>query len=369
MVDFSKSGRIDNFAFYLVDCNDLKHTKGELGCKVVGGSLEWNAESEMKTSGSLTVVDVPYRNYLLHNENLIRVVYQPTVEGEKQEIILGTYYFSAELQQQMDGYFQGTLTLKSALYRWKDDILYDEIRSDTRKDGTIIHHGYYVDQYLEKIVGDFYMDTLERYVFEDDHILTPNIKALEIIQWMCEDNHWYYGVDEYGFLTINKYHRGSKVDYTIKANNQSVIDVPAKISSKVDDAPNMVLCQYTWHKANGDVEEMYGRAVLKDKERRSIKNLGRRIVEYQKITDLPIRGDTLAEQRFHIQRRLNGRASSRLFERNQRYDIYEFSCYYQPLYINQWLGFEFGDLKDWGIITKISLEIGVGAKMRVQMEV
>jgi hypothetical protein len=45
----------------------------------------------------------------------------------------------------MDGYFQGTLTLKSALYRWKDDILYDEIRGDTQKDGTIIHHGFYVD--------------------------------------------------------------------------------------------------------------------------------------------------------------------------------------------------------------------------------
>ena len=369
-VDLSKSGRVDNFTFYFVDCNDLKQVKGELGCKVVGGSLEWDLNSEMKTSGSLTVIDVPYRNYLLHNNDLIRIVYQPTVEGVKQNITLGTYYFTTELRQQVDGYYEGTLTLKSALYKWKDDILYDEVRSDTRKDGTIIHHGYYVDEYLAKIVGDFYMETLERYVFEDDHILTPNIKALEIIEWMCEDHHnWFYGVDENGYLTITTGYRGSKPDYTITANSSSVIDGPVKISTMMQDAPNMAICQYTWHKANGDVEEMYGRAVLKDKERRSIKNLGRRIVDYQKITDLPLRGDTEAQVRAHIQRRLNSKAEITLRNKNERYDIYEFTCYYQPIHIGERLGFNFGNLKDWGIITNISLDIGVGAKMTVKFEV
>ena len=330
----------------------------------------------MKTSGQLQVVNVPYNEELMDNNNLIRVIYRPELDGVKEEIILGTYYFNAELQQQVDGNYQGVITLKSALYRWKDDIVYDEIKQDYQAQGGkghIIKHGSALDEYLQEIVGqDFYYQTLNKYVFENDHILTRNLKVLEMIQWICDDFNMYYTVDEYGKLVIKPYKQPKeriKSGYKkITANGSSVVDGTVKVYSSLNDAPNVVIFQYDLHQDNGAYTSLYSKSYLVDKEPRSVKNLNRRIVDYNKITDIALpETATIAQKKQIIFDKLNKMSKRRLQELNEHNTYIEFSCYYQPLKVNDIVLFEFGNIKVYGYITDITLTVGVGAKMKVKM--
>ena len=117
-IDFNASGRIDSFEFEKISCKDLNKKIGTLQ-GVVGGTLTYGYYTDLQVSGQLQVVDVPAS--LMNDEYLIRIFFCPTLNGQKQRIELGTFYFTANLHYE-NGMYKGTLDLRSLLARHIDDV-------------------------------------------------------------------------------------------------------------------------------------------------------------------------------------------------------------------------------------------------------
>lgn len=117
--DWNKSGRIDDFDFEKVSCKDINNTLGKLECSVTGGTLSYSYNSDLKVSGILQVVDAP--SNMQEQEYLIRIWYCPTLDGTRQRIELGTFYFTADLHYE-NGTWSGNVNLRSTLARHIDDL-------------------------------------------------------------------------------------------------------------------------------------------------------------------------------------------------------------------------------------------------------
>lgn len=69
--NWNKSGRIDSFEFEKVDNQDINVSLGKLECLVTGGTLTYSYFSDLKVSGSLSVINAP--SNMAEDSYLIRV--------------------------------------------------------------------------------------------------------------------------------------------------------------------------------------------------------------------------------------------------------------------------------------------------------
>lgn len=349
---WNKSGRIDSFTFEKISSKNLNTSLGSLGCLVTGGTLNYSYYSDLKVSGSLEVINAP--NSMSQDQYLIRIWYTPTLDGQKQKIELGTFYFTANLHYQ-NGMYKGTLELRSLLARHIDDL--------TVKKWTLSKNGSACNCYKNvfKALGGFpKISGIKDKKLSKMYIFDVGVTPMSILQYIADYCGGQITVSPHGHTVLQNYlsaaNKKKHVTHTIQADATSVIKPGIDISNSIKEIPNRTVCVYE-QMNNNQVIQYIGKAALDSKQARSYQNIGKWVTQYYKISNC----------KKPYEKNLNAIAKKYLAKLNHSTIYYEFNTYYQPIQIGQVIILNYDDIKVYGLVTDIDLDLGIGATMHVKI--
>ena len=350
--DWNKSGRIDSFYFEKISPHNINTSLGKLECHVIGGTLNYSYYSDLKVSGSLEVINAP--SSMSQDQYLIRIWYTPTLDGNKINIELGTFYFIANLHYQ-NGMYKGTLQLRSLLARHIDDVI---DRKWTLTKDTLSSDCY---KNVFSALGGFpVIDGIKDKKLNSTIVFDVGSTPISILQYIADYCNGQISVNPHGQTVISNYNsideRKRNIAHVITAKENSIIKSGLDISNSIKESPNRVVCVYNQTVGNSTVQYI-GRAALDAKESRSFQNTGRWITKYYSLTNCgkPYEAN------------LNAIAKSYLAALNKTI-YYEFDSYYQPIKTGQVITLKYDDILVNGLVTDIDLNIGIGAQMHVKIK-
>lgn len=268
--DWNKSGRIDSFEFEKIDSRNITKSYGRMECLVTGGTLSYSYYSDLKVSGTLDVVSAT--SDLSETECMIRVWYCPTLDGEKQRIALGTFYYTADLHYE-NGTYKGRVNLRSALARHIDDLT--AWRWTIKKDS---YSASAFKQVFKSLGGRYKIKGAKNVKLKKAHIWDAGVAPMAILQWIADSCGGEIAVDPQGYTVLQPYKsphtKAKNITHTITANKTSVILPGLDITNSIKEIPNRVVCVY--EETNGKSKTQYvGKAALAASEKRSYHNIGR----------------------------------------------------------------------------------------------
>lgn len=350
--DWNRSGRIDSFSFDKVSSSNLNTTLGSLGCLVTGGTLNYSYYSDLKVSGSLEVINAP--SSMSQDQYLIRIWYCPALDGVKQKIELGTFYFTANLHYE-NGMYKGTLELRSLLARHIDDLTYVKW---TISKGITSSASY---KAVFKYLGGFpSIKGITDKKFNKIHVFDVGVPPMQILQYIADYCGGQITVDAHGRTVLQNYESAANkkkhITHIVSANNNSVLKPGLQISNSIKEIPNRVVCVYD--ESNGKKTKQYvGKAALAGKEARSFAKTGKWVTRYYKITNC---------KKPYV-KNLQAKAKAYLANLNHKTVYYEFDTYYQPIQIGQVITLKYDNITVNGLVTDIDLSLSIGASMHVKI--
>ena len=345
--DWNRSGRIDTFYFEKINPTNLNDCLGELEGYITGGSLTFNYNSDTKVSGTLNIVNAPYD--LSEKNFLIRIWLQSELDGETEEIELGTFYFTADLTYN-NGKYDGSIKLKSTLCRYTEDTL---TKNFPFKKGNKL--GAYF-KYAIKLFGKWgrIEGALANRKIKKTNIVKLGQSPMRVLQYIADKSDGEIMVDSHGVCVLRRHLDATEkeVSYLIAADEDSVITSTLGITSSFQEAPNRVMA-YT--EVNKKVYK--GFAELAKSDGRSKDNMGRYITAVVKVSG--------AKKPY--KKNLAKVAREKLIKENTVRTYYEFETFFQPIEIGEVVQLNYGNISVNGLVTDIDLTIGAGAKMKVKM--
>ena len=401
---WTRSGRVDNFEFELVDSLDFDKSLGMLD-GVLGGKLTYSYEADLRVSGSLnfyTTVE-PSKFY----NCAVRIYYKPSLsQGQTKNILLATCFGNVSEVKFSKGRYSGTLNLVSAIARYKDDALVStfmlgenksyksEFKRMRSEQGTVGKFCFNSD------VGDRKLKTSISF-----EVGRP---PLEVVQSIASGLDARYDVSPMGTLMFEKYIAPSKKEciYVLPKGEYSVTMPDVNISCPTSDMPNRIVynCRVSWkqreyviNKETGEREKYVitekkgqyktqireqkkvigGRAQVSKNHILHVNTRGRwvtKIFEYDKELDThDVNSEAQLEQEFEqIKKEADKKAAQKLSELTSACKKYTIECYYLPLKCGQVVEFEHVasgiKLHVQAMVTNIELNLGVGAKMTVTLD-
>lgn len=350
--NWNKSGRVDSFYFEKISAKDINNSLGSLDCAVIGGTLNFSYYSDLKVSGSLEVVNV--RSSMSEEEYLIRIWYTPTLDGEKQKINLGTFYFTSDLHYE-NGTYKGTLNLRSLLARHIDDVVVKKWSLSKNKRIAECYKDVF------KALGGFpLINGVKNKKITKQHIFDVGTTPMEILQYIADYSNAEIVVNSLGQTVLQPYkspvNKAKSISHIVTANSTSVIKAGLDITNSIKEIPNRVVC--TYEQSSGRTSTMYiGKAALDSKEKRSKQKIGRWITQYYQVTNL---------SKPYV-KNLKAKAAKYLKSLNHKKIYYEFETYYQPIEIGEVIRLKYDDIDVKGLVTDIDLDLSVGATMRIKI--
>ena len=350
--DWNKSGRIDSFKFEKISTKDLNTSLGYLECLVTGGTLNFSYYSDLKVTGTLEVVNAP--STMSEDEYLIRVWYVPTLDGEKKEIKLGTFYYTTDLHYE-NGMYKGTINLRSMLARHIDDVT---VRKWTLKKGRT-SCGCYRDVF--KALGGFpRIEGIKNKKIQKRFVFDVGTAPMEILQYIADYCGGEITVNSQGQTVLKNYvspsNKKKSVAHNITANAKSVVKAGVDISNSIKEIPNRVVC-YFENTVGKRTTSYIGKAALSSKEPRSRAKIGKWITKYYNITNC---------NKPYV-KNLKAKAKKYLRSLNHKTIYYEFDTYYQPIEIGEVIQLKYDDITVKGLVSDLDLSLEVGAKMHVKI--
>ena len=382
-MDWNASGRIDSFYFEKIS-NDMKRSLGELDCKVVGGSLTYSLDSDLKVSGVLNVVEAP--NSLLWDSFLIRVWFLAQLGNEKVKKCLGTFYYKPTLTFRGGTNYEGKLELRSMIARYMDDLT---VKQKPFKEGQTIKSA------LEYVFKNTYGGRWElkgftnKDVFDNDFVVKAGITRLSMIRQILEDkyNHGDVYVDCYGKVIVEKDNWAKKCKeqpkWAFYSNENSTIMEGVECGTTLYEIPNRFILGHSYttekkvqkkNKKGEIVEEtkttnhfVSGAAELEPSDVRSRTSIHRWVSEYKEQSKLNKRKYTTRAEK---KKRLRHLAKLHLEGASKFRYYYEFETFYKPINLNDVVHFDYGSshkMKFNGIVSEIKIDLEVGARMKVKL--
>lgn len=350
--DWNKSGRIDSFKFEKVSAKDINTSLGSLECLVIGGTLNYSYYSDLKVTGTLDVVNAP--SSMDEDEYLIRIWYTPTLDGEKQNIMLGTFYFTANLHYEK-GMYKGTINLRSLLARHIDDVTVQKWTLSKGKTCSTCFKNVF------KALGGFpKIDGVKDKKIQKQYIFNVGTAPITILQYIADYCGGEITVNAKGQTVLQKYitpaNKKKSIAHYITANSKSVVKAGVDISNSLKEIPNRVVCVYE-NTVNKRTTTYIGKAALSSKEARSHAKTGKWTTVYYSITNC---------KKPYVNN-LKAKAKQYLTSLNHKKIYYEFDTYYQPIEIGEVIKLKYDDIEVNGLVTDIDLNLSVGAIMHVKI--
>lgn len=350
--DWNRSGRIDQFTFEKISSKNLNTSLGSLECLVIGGTLNYSYYSDLKVSGSLDVINAP--SSMSQDQYLIRIWYCPTLDGQKQKIELGTFYFTANLHYQ-NGMYSGSLELRSMLARHIDDLTINKWSLSKGKKASTCYKQVF------KALGGFpVIKGIKDKKFNKIHVFDVGVTPMSILQYIADYCGGQITVNPHGQTVLQNYlsasNKKKNIAHIVSANNTSVIHAGLEISNSIKEIPNRTVCVY--QEMNGKTVNQYiGKATLDAKQARSYAKTGKWITKYYKVTNC----------KKPYKKNLQALAKKYLASLNHKTIYYEFTTYYQPIEIGEVITLKYDKITVNGMVTDIDLNLGIGATMKVKI--
>ena len=349
---WNQSGRVDSFYFEKISPQNLNVSLGSLECLVTGGTLNYSYYSSLKVSGSLNVVNAP--NSMSQDQYLIRIWYTPQLNGEKQKIELGTFYFTANLHYE-NGMYQGSIDLRSMLARHIDDVTQ---KKWVLSKGSTLSTNY---QNIFKVLGG--SGRIEGVVdkkLEKQHVFDVGVTPMQILQYLADYCGGEISVNGHGQTVLQPYlsplAKKKNITHNITANTNSVVKAGVDITNSLKEIPNRVVCVYNQNSGRTSTQYV-GKAALNPSEPRAYEQIGRWITKFYSVSNV----------KKPYQKNLGNLAKKYLEGLNQKNVYYQFETYYQPIEIGEVIRFKYDDIVADGLVTDIDLSLAVGAKMKVKV--
>lgn len=350
--DWNASGRIDSFKFEKISAKDINTSLGTLDCLVTGGRLTYSYYSDLKVSGELEVVNAP--SSMSEEEYLIRVWYTPTLNGEKQEIMLGTFYFTADLHYE-NGTYQGTISLRSLLARHIDDLTVQKWTLAKGKKASLCFKNVF------KALGGFpIINGIPDKKLQKQYVFDVGVAPMEILQYIADYVGGEITVNPKGQTVLQKYqtpaNKKKNISHYITANAKSVLQSGLDISNSIKEIPNRVVCVFETQSGNRTVQYV-GKAALAAKEARSYQKIGKWVTVYYSISNC---------KKPYV-KNLKAKAKQNLAKLNHKTIYYEFDTYYQPIEIGEVIQLKYDDITVNGLVSDIEMDLSVGANMHIKI--
>ena len=396
-LDCTKSGRIDSFEVYKVPVTNIggKETKID---RMLGGSINWNYNSDNKISGSVKVSGEKPAD----GNTLLRIYYKPQLDGVNYSIELATVYAELADATWEYGRWVGEYDIKGMAARFTE--------SDLMADFTVGVGGSALsklNQFMANRGAPRIINVPDKTYSKSTVVAKAGDSEYKALSGLAKKLNAHIDVDTHGRMTVTKYVPPSNrpIVYTIPSGAASVTLPGIDYTWDGYDKPNRVHLRFEekgewkyvdkggwwWSRSDGTwpadcTEDIDGRhmkfnksgyctnpsdgtsrlkftnvitatAVLPDSSPISKKKRGRYITSYEKITDLNPR----------TQANLQKKANAKLLELASRTSYYEFECYFLPIQIGDVVKFKPGSKEIKGMVSEIDLSLDVGAKMKVKL--
>lgn len=350
--DWNSSGRIDSFSFEKISAKDLNTSLGTLDCLVVGGTLHYSYYSELKVSGELEVINAS--SSMSEEEYLIRIWYTPELNGEKQKIELGTFYFTADLHYE-NGMYRGNVSLRSLLARHIDDVTVQKWTLSKNKKASDCFKGVF------SALGGFpLISGITDKKIQKQYVFDVGVTPMSILQYIADYVGGEITVNPHGQTVLQKYispaNKKKSISHYITANAKSVIRAGLDISNSLKEIPNRVVCVFEEQSGNRTIQHI-GKAALDSKEPRSYQKTGKWVTVYYSISNC---------KKPYVQN-LQAKAKQYLRSLNNKTVYYEFDTYYQPVEIGEVIQLKYDNITVNGLVSDIDLELAIGANMHIKI--
>lgn len=345
-LDWTKSGRIDDFSFETLPntVRDIKNAKatGKLE-NVVAFKLEESYSSSEKVTGT---IEVRNQNPIRLNNNLVRIYYCPKLETPtgtvSKKILLATMYMTATAGHYENGQYSGTIQLKSTLCRFTEDKLH---KPYTITKGTTAKGLW---DAIHKTYGGWpYWNGAYSFKF-GNKVIDFGQTIMSVLQECCGSSKNQIAVDEYGRTVIQKYVAPSKrsASYTIPTGASSVTLPGVDIESTAYGTPNRVALEYSYMSGSGKKQQkkfIRSVGVVADSKTFSKKQTGRWRTETYQVNELSK----------NTQAALDKQLKSYFANATGTETSYTFECFYLPIKRGQIVNFEYGPIKSKCLVTNI----------------
>ena len=368
-MDWNKSGRLDDWKFVKVSPTNLDKELGELGAFITGGTLTFNNNSDTKVSGVLNVTGVPAS--IFTDEYLIRIYFCPTMNEEREEIELGTFYFTTALTITKTGVISGSLNLKSTLCKYKEQNLRKKITLKPKSGNTKNRYNKYFRSVVKIAGGPASISgaKTKRFV-KKKKVFKYQQTPMEVFKYIAKKCNGQITVNTHGKMILKgKTSVNSRVKnpaWTISSGalDDAIISSNITVGNSMKSVPNRVTCYAKYGK------KTYKKtATLKKTNTHSKQKIGRYITKVIKVSN--VKGKTLVQFKKNLAKRAKKELKTRNFERMS----YEFETFFQPISLGDGVALEIPTIKEdkfaistvSGIVQSYDINIGPGAKMRVKI--
>lgn len=394
-LDCTKSGRIDSFEVYKVPVTNIggKETKID---RMLGGSINWNYNSDNKISGSVKVSGEKPAD----GNTLLRIYYKPRLDGVDYSIELATVYAELADATWEYGRWVGEYDIKGMAARFTE--------SDLMADFTVGIGGSALsklNQFMANRGAPRIINVSDKTYSKSTVVAKAGDSEYKALSGLAKKLNAHIDVDTHGRMTVTKYVRPSNrpIVYTIPSGAASVTLPGIDYTWDGYDKPNRVHLRFEekgewkydgkwwWSRSDGTypadcTEDIDGRhmkfnksgyctnpsdgtsrikftnvitatAVLPDSSPISKAKRGRYITSYEKITDLNPR----------TQANLQKKANAKLLELASRSAYYEFESYFLPIQIGDVVKFRYGSKDYKCMVSEIDMSLDIGARMKVRL--
>lgn len=394
-LDCTKSGRIDSFEVYKVPVTNIggKETKID---RMLGGSINWNYNSDNKISGSVKVSGEKPAD----GNTLLRIYYKPQLDGVNYSIELATVYAELADATWEYGRWVGEYDIKGMAARFTE--------SDLMADFTVGVGGSALsklNQFMANRGAPRIINVSDKTYSKSTVVAKAGDSEYKALSGLAKKLNAHIDVDTHGRMTVTKYVLPSNrpIVYTIPSGAASVTLPGIDYTWDGYDKPNRVHLRFEekgewkydgkwwWSRSDGTypadcTEDIDGRhmkfnkagyctnpsdgtsrlkftnvitatAVLPDSSPISKAKRGRYITSYEKITDLNPR----------TQANLQKKANAKLLELASRSSYYEFESYFLPIQIGDVVKFRYGSKDYKCMVSDIDMSLDIGARMKVRL--
>lgn len=361
-MDWTAPGRIDHFEFIKIKPGALGTSKGKIK-GVVGGSLTFDYDSELKVSGSLDVVDTDFTyGYLIR----VKYVVKQNNSAKEERFTLCTCYADTSELNYENGQWNGTINLRSVLARHIDDQI---TKNWVFKSGSsAFKHFKNVFSWLGGAydIKSNVKDKKYPYTSKGKNknvVYEMGTSPMEVLQGIAKFLTCEITCDNYGRTILQKkvLPKNKAIAYPIPKGTASVTLPGLVYEDSVSGTTNRVIVRYSY-KSNGKNKTLRAVATVKDSHRASKVKQGRWVTKTYTL-------NTMSPQ---TQARINKIAKNYLSKDAAITKYWKFTCYYLPItdlcLAGKVVQFHYNTLKIDAQVVSVDMDLSPGGKLDVTLK-
>ncbi|MBQ0161413.1 MAG: hypothetical protein KBT28_12430 [Bacteroidales bacterium] len=323
----------------------IKNMVGVLGC-----TLDFGYYTDLKVSGTLEVDECDYIDGAM-----LRIWYEPTLDGETEHICLGTFFVSTMSLEYSYGRYSGTMDISSVLVKYTKDVC----ETDTvLAKGRSAKGWWWSAMRWCGATGTILGDVAD-VTFSKANIIEFGKPKLDVLNAIADALGCQVGVTEKGVISLTRYvspqNRG--IAYTMPIGNKSVTLRGVSYDDGRGDAVNRCVVKFDnaeHSKGTSEPSVIYGKADLDSDSPYSFARTGVRITNSYTVDEMSPRTKERADEIAQRYLDMNSKPSA----------TWQMRCLYLPFTIGDVIRFRYQDSpSDDGIdvdalVSEVSMDIG-----------